>query len=708
MQSNSSTLEKIPNAIDAEAVGAGAVGADAVNAEAVDAATVGADAPDADDALEEMVSTPAQVEERRAQQLLERATGLAERGDMAAAILAARQSLALLPQNAQGHATLGGLLERNNNFGGAKAAYEKSLELAPERADFKAKLERLSAQLEQSRGAASQFQFDEAELYPNAEPAMPAKAAAADAAVDTETVDAKAVNTETADAKAVDATIASAGEPDEPDLLLDIDPEMALSYAPEVPADEVAAAEAMPPIEARLPPSRADLANAELGAAAVVAPLVIEAKTELPSAPATRRASAAPLQPLTLDAGETLATATGRRETDRRQNNLPVVTERRQLASRRAATAAGAAAVPLRPASSGIALAAPAVAVPTYGAPAVPIPVWRQIANRPSFYSRTLPLVGVAVLGLGFLGWARGRAVSQDVTPVVAPANPTDVAAPPQNAAQNTNPGAPAVVPVTASKDNAGGFPISNAPAAPAAPAANSGAPAPANSATNGAAPATPANSGAARANRPAPRVASRPAPVFPNVSLAPAPIPPAPVRSISPANPGGVANAPRGGGGGGNLVLPPPQVDLPSAPAAAPARVLPPDNGLNPAGSPNRGFVRVTEGRVGNGVIPAQPEGVARQQEQNASEAARAGQTDQAISQLSAAIRADSANAGFRYQQRASLFMQRGDFGRARDDFQSAISAYQNQIARGDNVAAARRGLNSARSGLNLALAGQ
>ena len=191
-----------------------------------------------------------------------------------------------------------------------------------------------------------------------------------------------------------------------------------------------------------------------------------------------------------------------------------------------------------------------------------------------------------------------------------------------------------------------------------------------------------------------------RAVPSFPGVSLAPAPIPPASVRDIARA---GVPQ-----NGGGNIVLPNPSIDLPSAPVPR-QRVLPPDdNGLNPAGAPGRGYVRITEGRVGNGVIPVQPGGAARQNENNANDAARNGQTDQAISQLSEAIRADSDNAGFRYQQRATLFLQRGDYGRASDDFQSAISAYQNQINNGDDVAQARRGLNSARSGLSLALAGR
>ena len=348
-------------------------------------------------------------------------------------------------------------------------------------------------------------------------------------------------------------------------------------------------------------------------------------------------------------------------------------------------------------------------------------PLWRQVATRPSFYARTLPLVAVAVLSLGFLGWARGRAVARVVAPVPnalaqVAIGSTDAVGAQTSAAPNapTNVGAPQT------GTDAGGFPISNAPATFQAPSAQTpaqganGAPAGNANAGNGASSTTArAGNGGSSATR-SPRRAlppARPVPGFPTVSLAPAPIPPASVRSTAPSGGGASGGGASGGGsqrGGASLGLPRPDVSFP-APGAAPVRVLPPsDNGLNPAGSLGNGYIRVTEGRVGNGVIPAQPSGVARQNENSASASARNGQTDQAISQLSQAIRADGDNAGFRYQQRATLFLQRGDYSRASDDFQSAISAYQNQINRGDDVALARSGLNSARSGLNLALAGK
>jgi hypothetical protein len=104
---------------------------------------------------------------------------------------------------------------------------------------------------------------------------------------------------------------------------------------------------------------------------------------------------------------------------------------------------------------------------------------------------------------------------------------------------------------------------------------------------------------------------------------------------------------------------------------------------------------------------LPQRPAARASDAERDAAAAARGGSTTQAIDGLTAAINANSSDAGFRFQQRAQLFLGQGDYSRAADDFQSAISAYNDQIARGDQVASARAGLRAARSGLNLALAG-
>ena len=708
-------------------------------------------AQEAADAASDATS-PAAIDAGRAQRLIERATALAERGDMGAAILAARQSLALAPDNVESHLLHAQLLERNRDFGGARAAYEKSVQLAPERADARANLARLNAYLEKSQGAARQFHFDAGELFaPEAGESAPA-------------VNELGTAQNQSDAAAPIAATAPAS----PDSALDAQsvpivavPVAATPAAPPLPTgafevDSMAMFDEsmLPALEARLPPTRVE--------SAAFAPAISEGAALNSN---EKMGTPAPDQP-EFRAQPNLQNGSERENIaqieapvgpvgpvgERRKHNLPVATERRRRPVAGAALplvpavalAASAAsrpvAAPLRPAASVSAnaldldtranrpLTRAPLALDVPAAPAAPAaPLWQQVVSRPSFYARTLPLVGVALLGLGFLGWARGRAVSQAVAPA-----PTELASAtgvgvadstatvpgttlplPNNAAQ---PGAQTGAP---SGTDAAGFPISNAPAVFQAPGvanagtANAGAPgAPAtnnasannNRAANNALSTTARatnrgpNSGNARPNRVFPP--SRPVPNFPGVSLAPAPIPPASVRGTIPSL--------GGSNGGTNIILPRPSIDLPG-PSEPLQRALPPtDNGLNPAGSPNRGYVRVTEGRVGNGVIPAQPGAVARENERAADDAARNGQNDAAISQLSQAIRADSDNAGFRYQQRATLFLQRGDYNRASDDFQSAISAYQSQIASGDDVAGARRGLNSARSGLNLAIAGK
>ena len=119
-------------------------------------------------------TSPAAIDAGRAQRLLERASALGSSGDMGAAILATRQALALAPGNVEAHLLHAGLLERNRDFGGARAAYAKSVELAPERADARANLARLDTYLEKSQGAARQFHFDDDELFDSNETA-PAK-----------------------------------------------------------------------------------------------------------------------------------------------------------------------------------------------------------------------------------------------------------------------------------------------------------------------------------------------------------------------------------------------------------------------------------------------------------------------------------------------------------------------------------------------------
>jgi len=114
-----------------------------------------------------------QLDAQRARHLLDRALGLAERNDVAGAIVTCRQSLALSPHSPQGWSMLGLLHERDGDIHGAIEAYEKTLQLSPS-----STLERESLQrLRQKRGAAPRpapkFNFD---VISNGAPQVPATA----------------------------------------------------------------------------------------------------------------------------------------------------------------------------------------------------------------------------------------------------------------------------------------------------------------------------------------------------------------------------------------------------------------------------------------------------------------------------------------------------------------------------------------------------
>jgi len=111
-----------------------------------------------------------QLDAQRARHLLDRALGLAERDDLAGAIVICRQSLVLSPNSPQGWSMLGLLHERDGDIDGAIEAYEKTLQLSPG-----STLERESLQrLRQKRGAAPRsapkFNFD---AVNNGEPQVP-------------------------------------------------------------------------------------------------------------------------------------------------------------------------------------------------------------------------------------------------------------------------------------------------------------------------------------------------------------------------------------------------------------------------------------------------------------------------------------------------------------------------------------------------------
>jgi tetratricopeptide (TPR) repeat protein len=109
--------------------------------------------------------SPAEVEMRRARQLLDRSFSLSERGDLAGAILACRQAISLVPDLAEAHSMLGLLLERTGDTKGAIEAYEETLLLAPDSLLERDSLQRLRAQMPQ-QSATPFFRFDDSELFP--------------------------------------------------------------------------------------------------------------------------------------------------------------------------------------------------------------------------------------------------------------------------------------------------------------------------------------------------------------------------------------------------------------------------------------------------------------------------------------------------------------------------------------------------------------
>jgi tetratricopeptide (TPR) repeat protein len=126
--------------------------------------------------------TAAEIDHRRAHQLLDRALMLSERGDVQGAILACRQAVSLAPASAQGYSMWGLLLERSGETGKAIAAYEKVLELAPDSMLERESLQRLRATAARN-SLTGTFHFDDRELFDDALGAATPTAAAATPAV---------------------------------------------------------------------------------------------------------------------------------------------------------------------------------------------------------------------------------------------------------------------------------------------------------------------------------------------------------------------------------------------------------------------------------------------------------------------------------------------------------------------------------------------
>ncbi len=634
---------------------------------------VSADTEDEEGAL----TSPAEIDARRSHQLLDRALLMSERGDLSAALLACRQAVALDSGHAEPYALLATLLERSGDLRGAVNAYERLLQISPDNALERDSLARLKTRLEK----APAFNFNPNELFADNDDTLPSVAA----------------------------------------------PEVQPVIAP-VERDEHG-------IEARLPPTSASLGATSAPAVAAAAPLVFE----FDAAPINATPSVSPLAGAmdgevvsrvgtTAPASNTIAPVVApssgvpkieRRTHQRRQVNVPVATERRTSSERRVpSTRAGATFSPSVWPAPG---ARPGLSVPspaptrTPAAAIAPIdfsfgqtalvkaPLWAQMMRGSSFFARTLPLVAVGIVGLGFLSWARSQAVARDAlngsgtsTLVVSPDGSTTTTVIQPNTTQDGTTIVPGGATVPVVNPNGGGVPITNATSAPAPATATNAGGVPATNPARGAAPAPRPGAGGGGSTP----VRATGGAGTPNFPLAPAPVPPAPAPNRSGANGGGNNSA------GGNIVLPPPQTQGGGGGAGAPIPVGSlGSTPLNPSGSPQEGRIRITQGSiVGRPAAPPRSGTQARGDERPGAAAAAAGNPNGAINNLSNAINATGSDQGFLLQQRAMAFLDRGDAARAAEDFSAAINAYQEQINRGENVAAAQSGQRAARQGLNLA----
>lgn len=314
----------------------------------------------------------------------------------------------------------------------------------------------------------------------------------------------------------------------------------------------------------------------------------------------------------------------------------------------------------------------------------------RVLRSQNSYYMQALPLMGVSVVAIGFLLWARGIAATRalppasDMPPSTVIADPTGN--PNANPGQAGGPGQTAGQPASPSgSSNEFTFPVSNGTPQPGAPGA----------------PAAPTNGAAGPA---APRSAA--APRFPRV----------PGAQPTPARP---ATAREEGEEVFGDLKPFPITRTVEEPVPTPFPVLPagssneaPRSGRSSNGTPlssdgagPRGYVRVTGQRVPVASAPTRPENTVRATEDAAREDAAAGRTDRAIERTTSAIDSGrGGDTGWRYQQRALLNLERGNNNQAIDDFQTAIAAYRDQINRNIRPDEARSGIAACQSGLRLA----
>lgn len=638
----------------------------------------GASSANADNVADgqEALSSPAEIDARRARQLLERSVALSERGDAPGALLACRQAVALAPTWPAAYSLLARLLERGGNANDAISALEKVVGLAPESAAERDSLNRLR-NLSQKRAASPVFHFNDSELFDDAPPddATPDGATSnADAAIATAAPGAPETAIDAATTPPTAGVPASTARMTEAATTVGIAPSATSATLREVHAASTDALAASAPKEA--------VAATVVGTTgAQIAPRNVEPEKANVIAPPV--VSAAPAIPM--------ATAPSNLQARGGLNHTS-------------------------PAPLSAAIHSPAVStvapVDFGDAPVAPrgrtVP-WQVLNGQRSFYVRSVPLAATAVLGLLFMLWARGSALSRRDASRVQTVDSTTVTESLDQSAASTNNSstqAPDASTATGANGSTSANGASSAPNSGGASTPGGNAPftasSPANTANanpNGVA-ASASGQGASGATTGAPRTtASAPPNRGTTVSVAPGPASSAPAPRPNPFE---GLTPPR------NL----PQQAPPVVSVVPNAQIATPDNGgassgggpLNPAAAGRRGAQRVIPGAL----QPALPraDNRASMAEEAARDAANRGQAGRAIRQSTASINAGGADVAFRLQQRALLHVDQGDNARAIDDFRGAIAAYNDLISRGVRVAEARKGLAACQSGLRLAQA--
>ena len=318
--------------------------------------------------LSNLDSSSASIDNRRAQQLVERAMALAERGDLPAAVLACRQSIALAPTSSQGFSMLGLLLERAGDSAGAIAAYEKVLQLAPDSLLERESLGRLRVTAAQRRTTRDLFVFDDTELFDDERPEdLPS-----------------AATSQTARAGSTPIVNISDGT----------------SHSDSVSQSVLNASAAQTVTDAfKAPPSKP----------LALSPLVVPGSPAVGTAPSTQAAIAAKAQAIDVLAIASSAAA--------QASTQPAANAGKRAATVATTATASKASMPFPstmpvPGKNAGAARLPQ-AVPANSERLKASNLWEKLRNHPSFYFRGVPLAATSVVSLAFLFWAHGQAASR-------------------------------------------------------------------------------------------------------------------------------------------------------------------------------------------------------------------------------------------------------------------------------------------------------